>query len=207
VEHAVAVTIDHPIAAVAGLVAMVCYASWPLCGSRSSILVTYIANNLAFMLHYALLAQWTAVAMNGILALQTVLAMHLVKKPQLRWVYYSLLPVLVAGSVFTWRGAPSLLAGAAAALSTLGRLQTNETSLRVWLLASAPFWLAHDVIVGSLPGQVADVLSMACGAVVIAKRSPVARTLLIGAVHGASQAGKLLYSVGRKRPVPVGPTA
>jgi hypothetical protein len=89
VEHALAVTIDHPMAAVAGLAAMVCYASWPLCGSRSSILATYIGNNLAFMLHYALLSQWTAVAMNSILALQTVVAMRLAKKPRLRWVAHA----------------------------------------------------------------------------------------------------------------------
>jgi hypothetical protein len=55
------------------------------------------------------------------------------------------MPVLAFGSVVTWQGAPSLLAGAAATLSTLGRMQLNDTSLRLWLLASAPIWLAHDL--------------------------------------------------------------
>ena len=170
-ERALAMTIDHPIAGVAGLAAMICYACWPLLSSRPAILITYIGNNLAFMLHYALLSQWTAVAMNAILALQTIVAIHLVARPRLRWLYRALMPVLVFVSVITWQGVPSLLAGAAASLSTLGRMQTNETALRFWLLASAPFWLVHDVIVGSLPGQLADLLSMAFGAAMIARRS------------------------------------
>ena len=196
-EYALAVTIDHPIAAVVGLVAMICYAGWPLCGSRSAILATYIGNNLAFMLHYALLSQWTAVAMNGILALQTVVAMHLDTKPRLGWLYLALIPVLAFGSWITWQGAPSLLAGAAATLSTLGRMQINETSLRLWLLASAPFWMAHDVIVGSLPGQVADILSMASGGVMVAKRSPAIRNLVRNAFRGPRRAGRFRYSTGR----------
>jgi hypothetical protein len=190
-------TYAHPFATTAGLVAMVCYAAWPLCGSRSTILAAYVANNLAFMLHYALLGHWTAVAMNSILALQTVGAMRLVTRPRLRWVYYALMPVVAFGSLITWQGVPSLLAGVAATLSTLGRMQTNERFLRLWLLASAPFWLAHDVIVMSLPGQAADVLSMASGAMMLAKRSPMIRSLLTSALSGARRSGELRYSTGR----------
>jgi hypothetical protein len=76
-------------------------------------------------------------------------------------------------------------------------MQNNETSLRFWLLASAPFWMAHDVIVGSLPGQLADILSMASGVVVISKRSPAVRTLMTSAVHGARWAGGFRYITGR----------
>jgi hypothetical protein len=129
--------------------------------------MTYIGNNLAFMLHYALLGQWTAVVVNGILALQTMVAIILVARPHLRWLYYVLMPVPMIGTWITWNGTASLLAAAAATLSTLGRMQINETHLRIWLLASAPCWMAHDVIVGSLPGQVADVLSIATGVVML----------------------------------------
>jgi hypothetical protein len=196
-ERAFGMMTDHPFAAVAGLAAMICYASWPLCRTRSAILTTYISNNLGFMLHYALLGQWTAVAMNGILAVQTVVAMHLDTKPWLRWLYLALIPVLAFGSWSTWHGMPSLLAGAAATLSTLGRMQINETSLRLWLLTSAPFWMAHDVIVGSLPGQLADILSMASGGVMIGRRSPAIINLVRKAFRGHRPVGRLRYSAGR----------
>jgi hypothetical protein len=97
--------------------------------------------------------------------------MFLVERPRLRWVYYSLMPALAGGCLVTWHGLPSLLAGFAATLSTVGRLQVNEMYLRAWLLTSAAIWLAHDLIVGSLPGLAADVLSMATGTVMLLLRS------------------------------------
>ena len=131
------------------------------------MLLTYIGNNIGFMFHYFLLGQWTAVAMNGVMALQTAVAMHLVERPRLRWVYYSLIPALAVVIPITWHGLPSLLAGFAAALSAVGRLQVNERYLRIWLLTSATVWLGHDFIVGSLPGMVADILSMTTGAAML----------------------------------------
>jgi hypothetical protein len=164
-EQALMVTTLHPVAACAGFVAMICFVAWPLCRTRPAMLVIYIGNNLGFMLHYSLLGQWTAVTMNGVMALQTVVALYLVERPRLGWVYYSLFPALAGGSLITWHGLPSLLAGLAATLSAIGRVQVNEMRLRAWLLISAAIGLAHDLVVGSLPGLAADMLSMATGTV------------------------------------------
>jgi hypothetical protein len=46
-------------------------------------------------------------------------------------------------------------------------MQTNDVILRVLLLAATPFWAVHDLIVGSFPGLIADVLSMATGATML----------------------------------------
>jgi Bacterial inner membrane protein len=124
-------------------------------------------NNLGFVTHYALLGQWTAVAMNAFMAVQWVVAMYLVRSPWLRWLHYALMPILVLGSYMTWRGSPSLLAMAATTLSTIHRTQGNETVLRAWLLASTPFWMVHDSIVGSSPGLIANILSMATRAAML----------------------------------------
>jgi Bacterial inner membrane protein len=86
------------------------------------------------------------------------------------------MPVLALASVITWQGLPSLLSATATTLSTIGRMQTNDTALRVLLLTSTPFWAAHDLIVGSGPGLIADVLSMAIGAMMLLRRSPAMRT-------------------------------
>jgi Bacterial inner membrane protein len=166
-EHAMTVAVNNPLAAAAGLAAMVCLVVWPLFRARSTMLITYIGNNLGFAVHYALLGHWTAVVMNGVMGVQTVVAIGLVGRPRLRWLYYALMPVLAGGSLATWQGLPSFLAAAAATLSTIGRMQGNEAFLRAWLLASTPFWLAHDLVVGSLPGLIADLLSMATGATML----------------------------------------
>jgi Bacterial inner membrane protein len=49
-------------------------------------------------------------------------------------------------------------------------MQTRETALRAWLLASTPFWMAHDLGLGSLPGLIADVPATA--AAMLLKLSP-----------------------------------
>lgn len=171
-ERMLTVMADNPGAAVAGLIAMVCFAVWPLFQARWTMLTAYIGNNLGFALHYALLGHWTAVAMNGLMSVQTVLAILLVRRPGLRWAYYALMPVLALASAVTWQGLPSFLSAAATALSTVGRLQTEDAVLRVLLLASTPFWTVHDLIVGSGPGLAADLLSMAIGTAMLLRRPP-----------------------------------
>jgi hypothetical protein len=174
-ERMLAIMADNPAAAVAGFIAMACLAAWPLFRERGTMLTAYIGNNLGFAVHYALLGHWTAVAMNGLMGVQTVVAIMLVRRPRLRWAYYTLMPVLALASVITWQGLPSLLSATATTLSTIGRMQTNDTALRVLLLTSTPFWAAHDLIVGSGPGLIADVLSMAIGAMMLLRRSPAMR--------------------------------
>jgi Bacterial inner membrane protein len=180
-DRMLAVIADNPVATAAGLAGMVCLAVWPLFRTRSTMLMTYIGNNLAFVVHYALLHQWTAVSMNGLMGVQTVVAIWLVRQPRLRWVYYAFMPALAAASLVTWHGAPSFLAAAATTLSTLGRMQSNEIVLRILLLASTPWWTAHDLAVGSLPGLVADLLSMATGATMLLRRSSVIATAVMAA--------------------------
>jgi len=170
-DQMLALAAGNPAAAVAGLAGMACLAAWPLFRQRSAMLVTYIGNNLAFVAHYALLEQWTAVSMNGLMGVQTVVAIWLVRWPRLRWVYYAFIPALAAASLVTWHGTPSFLAAAATTLSTIGRMQGKEVVLRMLLLASTPCWTAHDLMVGSLPGLVADLLSMAIGATMLLRGS------------------------------------
>ena len=135
------------------------------------MLTAYLGNNLGFALHYGLLGHWTAAAMNSLMSVQTVIAIVLVDHPRLRWAYYMLMPVLALASVATWQGLPSFLAAAATTLSTIGRMQTNDVIFRVLLLAATPFWAVHDLIVGSFPGLIADVLSMATGAMMLLRHS------------------------------------
>jgi Bacterial inner membrane protein len=177
------VTADNPLAAGFGLAAMACLVAWPLFRTRATMLIVYIGNNLGFAVHYALLDQWTAVAMNGLMAVQTIVAIWLIRWPRLRLAYYALMPVVAGASIATWQGSPSFLSAVATTLSTIGRMQRNETFLRALLLASAPFWAAHDLIVGSLPGLVADLLSMATGAAMLVQRSSTIRLAMTGEVQ------------------------
>jgi L-asparagine transporter-like permease len=119
-EQLLVILVEKPMATIAGAIAMVCLATWPLFRKRP-MLTTYIGNDLGFVVHYALIGHWTAVAMNGLMAVQTIIAIWLPRWPRFRWVYYALMPVLAVASLFTWQGLPSLLAAVATALSTSRR--------------------------------------------------------------------------------------
>jgi hypothetical protein len=67
----------------------------------------------------------------------------------------------------TWQGVPSLLSATATRLSIIGRMQGDERRLPLSLLASTPFCAGHDVLVASLAGLIADLLSMATGAAML----------------------------------------
>jgi hypothetical protein len=172
-QRMLVVVADKPGAAVAGLIAMACFATWPLFRTRWTMLVTYIGNSVGFALHYALLGHWTAAAMNGLMGVQTVVVIMLDRQPRLRWVYYALMPLLAFASVATWQGPPSFFAAAATTLSTIGRIQTNNLALRVFLLASTPLWAVHDLLVASAPGLIADSLSMVTGTTMLLWQSRV----------------------------------
>ena len=172
-ERILTLIIERPVAACAGVFGMLCFAAYPLARGRSLLLTTYLGNNLGFAAHYALLDQATAVTMNVMLGMQTLVALGLARWPRLRWTYYALIPVLVVASAMTWQGWLSLLSTTATALSTFGRMQANELALRLLMLASAPVWAAHDFLAGSLPGLLADLACIVIGGGMLLKYVPV----------------------------------
>ena len=152
---------------------MLCLAAYPLARGRSLLLTTYLGNNLGFAAHYALLGQATKVTMNLMLSAQTLVALGFARWPCLRWTYYALIPVLLVAAAMTWQGWLSLLSTIATTLFTFGRLQANEMALRALMLASAPLWAAHDLLVGSLPGLLADLACIVTGGWMLLKHAPV----------------------------------
>ena len=175
-ERMLGLVIERPVAACAGIFGMLCLAAYPLARSRSLLLTTYLGNNLGFAAHYALLGHSTAVTMNLILGVQTVVALGLARWPRLRWAYYTLIPIVLVAAALTWQGWVSLLSTLATMLSTFGRMQANEFALRVLMLASAPVWAAHDLWVGSLPGLLADLSCIVTGGWMLIKHAPPRRT-------------------------------
>ena len=57
-------------------------------------------------------------------------------------------------------------------LISVGRVQVDPRALQLLVLAGSPFWLAHDVIVGS-PLIIADVLGLTIGVVTLIRRTSV----------------------------------
>jgi hypothetical protein len=114
------------------------------------------------------------IAMSCLMAVQTVIAMYLVRRLRLHWAHYTLVPGLIVGSVMIWQRLPSPLVAAEMMVSTMGRMQSIGTLFRVWLLPSTPFSLAYDLIVVCWLDLIADPLSLAMGTTMLLVRfSPI----------------------------------
>lgn len=140
---------------------------WPLFPTRIGMLAVQLATNLCFTLHFALLGAGTAAAVNGLSAAQVLAAIPLGARPGFRHVYLAILPLIAAALVTTWSGPPSMFAAVGAALISVGRYQTDLVRFRLVILAALPFWLAHNAMVGSIPGMISDTAGMVLNAVVL----------------------------------------
>jgi len=199
-EHMLDLIVERPIAACAGLFGMLCLAAYPLARGRSLLLTAYLGNTLGFAAHYALLGQPTAVTMNLMLAVQTLVALGFGRWPRLRWTYYALIPILLAAAAMTWQGRVSLLSTSATMLSTFGRIQANEFALRALMLVSAPVWAAHDLWVGSLPGLIADLSCIVTGGWMLISMHRVSCLQWRNSLHELCRAcAQMGFSITKKR--------
>jgi len=165
-ERMIAVIIENPVAAGVGAFGILCLAIYPLFKAQPRLLTIYMAHNAGFVAHYRLLGRATAMMMNLLIGVQTLVAIRFAGWPGLRWAGYALVALFVGVAVMTWHGALSLLPAAVTALSALGHIQGHETAFRM-RVSEAP-WDANDLLMASLPGLLAD-LSCIAGAWMLLK--------------------------------------
>lgn len=138
------------------MVGMIGGATWPLFKGRTGMLLAQISTASCFAVHYALMGAWTGSLMNTLGVLQALAAIPLGTRPSFRRIYLLTLPVIAGGVVVTWHGPPSAFAALGLALISLGRYQTRLLRFRLFLLAAMPCWFGHNILVGSIPGMIAD---------------------------------------------------
>jgi hypothetical protein len=147
-----------PSALALGLAGIALNVTWPLLRGRAAMLGTQALAGLFFLAHYALIGAWTGGIVNGLAALQALAAIPLGRRPGFRIVYLLTIPLIAGVLALSWQGLSSLFAALGMAGISLGRYQTRVLPFRVILVATVPFWTVHNLLVGSLPGLLSDVL-------------------------------------------------
>jgi hypothetical protein len=150
--------LHKPTAMLLGLAGVLLNILWPLRRGRRVMLLLQGASGLCFLSHYALIGALTGSTMNGLAALQALAAIPLGTRPGFRTVYLLTLPAIAIGLALTWMGWPSAFAALGMAGISLGRYQTKVLPFRLILLLTIPFWVGHNLLVGSLPGLLSDTL-------------------------------------------------
>lgn len=139
-----------------------CLLAWPFFRSRAAMLTVQFGVGAGFSLHYALLGASTASFANGLGAVQILLSLCFARATKLRWAGYLPVPLMLALAVLTWSGWPSFFAALGTILLAIGRMQSDEKTLRVLVVLGTAPWLAHDLLMAS-PVAFVDAASLLFG--------------------------------------------
>jgi len=155
--------LDNPAAAAAGFFALVCLTVCPLFRTRSGILWAQLGAGVGFASHYALLGIAAPSLVNVLGSVQTSAALFSTRSEALNRVGYGLIPLMIGVGSYFWTGPTSALCVVAMGLIALGRMQENQWTLRLLILARGVFWSAHDYLEGAWIALTADLLSLTMG--------------------------------------------
>lgn len=140
-----------------------CMVFWPIFPNRRHMLIVQLGIAAGFGAHYWLEGAQTAALLNGLGLLHVLASLFWGTSTRMKWVGYAMIPAIVIGCLATWSGLPSLFSGIGTTIIAVGRVQVSPSRLRVFVLAGTPFWLLHDLMIGS-PLFFADAISIAMGA-------------------------------------------
>ena len=132
--------------------------------SRTAMLWAQVVASLFFGTHYLFSGAQTGAYMNLIAMIQAMLAIPLGERPGFRFAYLATLPVIGTVLWLSWGGIASAFAAAGFALISLGRYQLEPVRFRALMLAAIPAWVAHNIVVSSIPGLIADCCALVSGA-------------------------------------------
>jgi len=142
---------------------------WSFAHTRRGMLRALMLTQPGYVAYWLLLGHRTAALMTLMAMGLNLLSIGLEGPPgsaRVRWTrrayLFALLPV-AALSLVTWEGPHSLLAGTGIALGCLARWQTKPTRFRLILSATSLPWLAHDLLVGTLPALASDAFGIGRG--------------------------------------------
>lgn len=164
------------IATVLGCMALLCVVSWPFFSDYRTVVKIQSAGAAAFALYFLTLGSPTAAIACLISCSQLVISASLRDRYVVTRLYGASLILLAFLSTVTWQGIPSALALTGSSLGSLARLQTSTTRMKGLFLVGAPFWLAHNLMVGALFALGTDLVSLVSnlanlGKFVLEKRS------------------------------------
>lgn len=157
-------------AGLCGILATAGLALWPLFRTRRVMLSLQLGALALLSLHYALLGVSTAAIVNALGTLQLAACLVFGTHPRLRVLGFGLAGLMMVSSVVTWQGLISVLSTSGNVVIAFGRLQIRAALMRLFVLAGMPFWLLHDLLIGS-PVVLADTLSLVVGLIALVWRN------------------------------------
>ncbi len=128
--------------------------------NRKRILLFILTGQLIFLVHFIWLGAWTAVAMNSVGAVRTLVFQFREEK---KWADRAFWPYLfIAGFVvfglLAWQSWYSILPIVAMSIESYGLWMKNPKTIRIINIFPHPAWFTYNLIVGSWPGMATEIL-------------------------------------------------
>lgn len=128
--------------------------------NRKSMLKLMMSAALLYSLHFLVLGAFTGAALNFLNVFRSFVFASREDKSWAKhdyWLYVFLVAIAILGAI-TWQGAYSILALIAVAVQTMAFWATNTRKIRYISLIVPPCWFAYNLIVGSIPGMITEIL-------------------------------------------------
>lgn len=143
-----------------GMIGLGCVVIWPFLRSLRRVIAVQSVGAIAFTVQFAVLGASTAAVACGISLAQLMIALTVRDRRTRVALNVASLVVLVVLALITWAGISSLLAGCGGLVSMAARNQPSPVRMKVGFLIGAPFWLAHNIIVGAPFALTVDFISV-----------------------------------------------
>jgi hypothetical protein len=133
--------------------------------SRRAMLAIGMIGGLLYATHFILLGALTGAALNllNILKAGIFYRYNGLRRPA--WIPYFFIGTTVVIGIATWHGFQSLLPVAAGCAATFAFWQLNTQRIRRLALIAPPCWFAYNIIVGSYPGMLSEIVNVSSNAI------------------------------------------
>lgn len=157
-----------------GFAGVVANLVWPLMRNRSALLAWQVVACSLMTIHFELLAAHSGALIMFVAGVQATLAIPLGHSPRFKLIYLASLLLTPLVCFLSWQGPQSIFSSLALAIVCIANFQLNQLRQRALLITAIFAWVAHNVMVDSVPGLVSNTLAFCVSAVMLFRvyRSP-----------------------------------
>jgi hypothetical protein len=164
------------LAAIFGFAGVAANVTWPLMRRRSGLLAWQAMACSLMFLHFALLGAQTGALIMLVAGLQALLAIPLGKSPKFKRIYVASLVFTRIVCYLTWQGPQSVFSSLALAIVCVANFQLNQVHQRTMLLTAIFAWVAHNILVNSIPGLISNALAFSVSSLMLFKAMKLAKS-------------------------------
>lgn len=128
---------------------------------RWQIIAVQSVGSTLFAIHFGMLGAAVAMGMNLVAVLRNFLFSYYSYNTRPTWPLWLVIFIVIVVSLVLWDGWVSVLPMGALILGSIALWHRDEQKIRLWTLGSPPLWIVHNIVVGSIPGAVNEVIALA----------------------------------------------